>query len=114
MDTLSTCYLARILSETVEKVVERLIEQDNKYNELSELLRLRNEFQEKHNISPLGLVTATDAANLIGVKSTSTIYAMLDQGVIPEVKINSLRFIHIEDIEKYIKDQRNKEKRVDI
>lgn len=85
-----------------------MIEQDVHNKELEEILQLKQEFKKDNLVSPLGLVLAANAAPLIGVKSVNTVYSLLDQHLIPEVRINSLRYMHIDDIINYVNEQRQR------
>lgn len=77
--------------------------QDKKIKELQAVKSIG-----QNNSTSLGLITADKAAELLGVKSKNTIYELMNQHILPEIKIRSRRMIHIDDINQYILNQRRK------
>ncbi|MFR4448161.1 Helix-turn-helix domain [Megamonas hypermegale] len=98
-------YILNYLTETFG-IIRNYIEQQSEENKTLKNIINNTNKEVLKRVSPLGLVSASDAALLLGVKSKNTIYSLMDQHILPEVNINSLRMIHIDDIKELIKKQR--------
>lgn len=98
-------YILNYLTETFG-IIRNYIEQQSEENKTLKNMINNTNKEVLKRVSPLGLVSASDAALLLGVKSKNTIYSLMDQHILPEVNINSLRMIHIDDIKELIKKQR--------
>lgn len=101
-------YNNTILNEVIkmlDNVKQYVLEQDEENKTLKQIINNTNEEVLKR-VSPLGLVNATDAAILLGVKSKNTIYSLMDRHLISEININTLRMTHIDDIKNLVKKQR--------
>lgn len=106
---IKTDILIKEIQSLLNIVIQHLKEQDEQIQLLSEQ-NIDTKYSDK-NVSPLGLVPATKAAEMIGIKSVNTMYSMMDEKIIPEVRFKSLRFVHIDDINRYIQKQREQNKK---
>lgn len=98
-------YILNYLNETFTTISKYIKKQDKRIENL-ECIVNNTDNNVLKRVSPLGLVSASDAAILLGIKSKNTIYSLMDNNVLPEININSLRMVHIDDIKELIKKQR--------
>lgn len=99
-------YILNYLNETFTTIKNYIEQQDKKIMTLEEIINNVNNKNILKRVSPLGLVSASDAAILLGIKSKNTIYSLMDNHILPEININSLRMVHIDDIKEFVGKQR--------
>lgn len=97
------------LENALELARDYIRQQDAELSKLRQESEAINELSLKGiKVSPGGLISAQAAAVLLGVKSTNTIYDMMDQHILPEVRVKTNRKVHIDDVRQYILNQRRK------
>ena len=99
-------YILNYLNDVFTTIKNYIEQQDKKIATLEEFINNVDNKSILKKVSPLGLVSASDAAILLGIKSKNTIYSLMDNNILPEIAINSLRMVHIDDIKELIKKQR--------
>ncbi len=97
------------LRNALEMAEDYIKQQDRELAQLKQEKEIVSELSAKGiKVSPAGLISAQSAAKLLGAKSTNTIYDMMDQHILPEVRVKTSRKVHIDDVHQYILNQRRK------
>lgn len=109
MTKLSASAVIYELENALETARDYIREQEKEIAELKKSRSYADKIAEAGiKVSPGGLITAKEAAILLGAKSANTVYDMMDQHIIPEVRVKTSRKIHIDDLRQYILNQRRR------